>query len=106
MNLLRACLDRRVLAALAVTAVLIAILAPQLITAAIPLLIVAACPLSMVVMMASMRHGDPGGRRTASRGAGEVREELAELAGQQRALASELASFEPAAASARGTTNR
>lgn len=106
MSVLRACLDRRVLAALAVTAVLVAIVAPQLITAAIPLLVVAACPLSMIVMMATMRHGDGAARRTEARGANEVREELAELARRRRVLESELASVERAAAPSRGAVNR
>lgn len=97
MSLLRACLDRRVLAALAVTAVLVAIVAPQLITGAIPLLVIAACPLSMVVMMATMRHRDAVGIRTQASGADRVREELADLARQRRGLDAELASFEPAA---------
>lgn len=102
MKLLRACLDRRVLAALALTAFSIAIVAPQLITAAIPLLVVAACPLSMIVMMATMRHGDPGASRTHARGANEVRGDLAELGRQRSVLEDELASLEPAALPARG----
>lgn len=72
MSVLRACLDRRVLAALAVTAVLVAIVAPQLITAAIPLLVIAACPLSMVVMMATMRQRDAAVIGTEARGTDRV----------------------------------
>lgn len=55
MRMLRACLDRRVLVALAAITVGVYVIAPEMIGRAMPLLLVAACPLSMLVMAASMR---------------------------------------------------
>ncbi len=48
------CLNKKVIAGLAVAAVAIYLLAPNLFGAALPLLIFAACPLSMVLMMRMM----------------------------------------------------
>jgi hypothetical protein len=94
MSVLRVCLDRRVLLALAAIAGLISILAPELVLTALPLLIVAACPLSMIVVMAMMRHGGAGHGETRGRGATDVRHELAELANRRASLESELAGLE------------
>lgn len=58
MNVLRMCLDVRVLAGLALTAGAVWLVAPGLFAAALPILILAACPLSMLVMAWMMRgHG-------------------------------------------------
>lgn len=58
MNVLRMCLDVRVLAGLALTAVAVWLVAPGLVVAALPILIFAACPLSMLLMAWTMRgHG-------------------------------------------------
>ncbi|MGH2796391.1 MAG: DUF2933 domain-containing protein [Thermoleophilaceae bacterium] len=57
-SVLGMCLDRRVLIGLAVIAVGIWALAPDLILGALPLLLLAACPLSMLLMMRMMSsHG-------------------------------------------------
>ena len=96
MKLLRACLDRRVLAALAVTAVVIAVVAPQLVIGALPLIVVAACPLSMIVMMATMRHVGRSEALKPEPGAGELRQELADLDGRRRVIEAELSALEPA----------
>ncbi len=48
------CLNWKVLIGLAVVAVLVGVVVPQVFWRAIPLLLVLACPLSMVVMMLSM----------------------------------------------------
>ncbi len=94
MNYLRACLDPRVLAAVALAGAAVVVFAPGLVAAAIPLLVVAACPLSMLVMMRSMgSRAAPkppaGGDRVA-----EVRRELADLSERQRRLESELVASE------------
>src|SRR5712692_3688109 len=58
-NLLGMCLNWRVLTGLAVVALLVLVVAPQFIGAALPLLLVAACPLSMLFMMRGMsRNGN------------------------------------------------
>ena len=54
MNLLKACLDWRVLVALALVGLGIWLLAPGAVAAALPVLVLAACPLSMVLMMRTM----------------------------------------------------
>lgn len=56
-SMLFMCLNWKVVAGLAVVAVIIGIIAPQLLLGAIPLLIVAACPLSMLFMMRGMHRG-------------------------------------------------
>ena len=48
------CINKKVVAGLAVAGVALYLVAPNLIGAALPLLILAACPLSMVVMMKAM----------------------------------------------------
>ncbi len=53
-NLLGRCLNWRVVAGLAVVGVIVLVVAPQFLWAALPLLIVAACPLSMLFMMRGM----------------------------------------------------
>src|SRR5579863_8872087 len=55
-SMLFMCLNWKVVGGLAVVAVIIGIIAPQLLLGAIPLLIVATCPLSMLFMMRGMRH--------------------------------------------------
>ncbi len=56
-NLLGMCLNWRVIAGLAVVGVIVLVVAPQFLWAALPLLIVAACPLSMLFMMRGMAGG-------------------------------------------------
>ena len=59
LNLLRACADWRVIATLVAIGAGVAVLAPNLIAAAIPFLLIAACPLSMLVMMRAMGSHKP-----------------------------------------------
>lgn len=54
MNMLKCCLNWKVLTGLAVVAAGIWIVQPKLIGAALPLLLLAACPLSMLLMMGGM----------------------------------------------------
>ncbi len=56
MNMLKMCLNPKVLAGLAAVGVGIYLVAPDLVVAALPILLLAACPLSMVLMMWSMQH--------------------------------------------------
>jgi hypothetical protein len=51
---LKMCLNWKVLAGLAVVGLIVLVVAPQLLGAALPILIIAACPLSMLFMMRSM----------------------------------------------------
>src|SRR2546428_7158602 len=53
-NLLGMCLNWKVLAGLAVVGLIVLVVAPQFIWAALPILLVAACPLSMLFMMRGM----------------------------------------------------
>lgn len=58
MEMLKKCLNPKVLLGLAMIAVGVAIFAPQALAAALPLLIIAACPLSMVAMMVMMNKNN------------------------------------------------
>ena len=58
MEMLKKCLNPKVLLGLAVIAIGIAILAPKLPASTLPLLLLAACPLSMVAMMVMMNKKD------------------------------------------------
>ena len=100
MNILRACLDWRVLTALGGLGVGIFVVAPGIAAAALPLLIVAACPLSMMLMMKSMGGDQKSAQTTAPLSEGDrvaaLRGELAELSRRQERLAGELAAVESA----------
>lgn len=104
MNILRACLDWRVLTGLAALGVGIFLVAPGIAAAALPLLIVAVCPLSMMLMMRSMGGDQKSAAGAAPAADGDrvvaVRRELAQLSGRQQKLASELAAVESAQAAA------
>lgn len=52
------CINKKVVASLAIVALGIYLFAPSLVAAALPLLILAACPLSMVLMMRMMSRSD------------------------------------------------
>jgi hypothetical protein len=93
MSVLRYCLDRRVLAALAVAGLLIALLAPQAVGRALPLLLVAACPLSMVAMALTMNRSAAPSATPPS--VESIRRELGELSTRQRRLEGELAAIDP-----------
>ena len=60
------CFNKKVVAGLAIVALLVLIAAPELLGRALPLLFLAACPLSMVLMMRAM--GGMGGNSDASGG--------------------------------------
>lgn len=100
MNILRACLDWRVLTALAALGAGIFFVAPGIAVSALPLLIVAACPLSMMLMMKSMGGDQKSEETTPTAVDGDrvaaLRGELAELRRRQDRLAGELASVESA----------
>lgn len=63
MEMLKKCLNPKVLIGLATVAAVIGIVAPKALVAALPLLIFAACPISMILMMSSMGKGH-GHKRT------------------------------------------
>ena len=94
MNILRYCLDRRVLAVLGLIAIGTAIVAPRALGAALPLLLLAACPVSMVVMAVAMgRAATPAAPPSSVE---SMRAELSELAESQRRLEHDLAAAETA----------
>ena len=55
---MRMCINKRVVAGLAVVALVVFAVAPQLLGALAPVLVMAACPLSMVLMMRGMSGRD------------------------------------------------
>lgn len=63
MEMLKKCLNPKVLIGLGIVALGFLIFAPKLLLGVLPLLIIAACPLSMALMMGSMGKGEhkPGG---------------------------------------------
>lgn len=61
MNMLKMCLNPKVLMGLAFVAVGIYVVAPGLLVAALPILLLAACPLSMLLMGGMMMRGDRSG---------------------------------------------
>lgn len=85
------CLNRNVLIALAAIAVVLLLLKPSLMVAALPLLLLAACPLSMIFMMRNMSGGS-GASKSAhvdeSAGASATTKE--ELSREIRSLQQEL----------------
>ncbi|MEO8633136.1 MAG: DUF2933 domain-containing protein [Chloroflexota bacterium] len=89
MNILRMCLDPRVLAAMGVAGIAVWLIAPQAVLAALPLLLLAVCPLSMALLVWSMRgHGasDPTTRL------GSLEREQAKLGEEIARARAELAS--------------
>lgn len=92
MQMLKCCLNWKVIAGLAAVGVGIYVVAPGLVAAALPILLLAICPLSMLFMMKSMQHnGGEAGEEATSREAGLTREEqLDRLRAQQAALAGEI----------------
>ncbi len=54
MEMLKKCLNPKVLIGLGLVVVMLFVFAPKLALAYLPLLIIAACPLSMILMMGSM----------------------------------------------------
>ena len=93
LSMLFMCLNWKVVAGLAVVALIVGIVAPRLLLGVIPLLILAACPLSMLFMMGGMK-GNRENRSAApvspSQTGGPTREEqIARLQAQLDALSTE-----------------
>ena len=81
------CINKRVVAGLAVTALVLLVLSPRLLAVLAPVLVMAICPLSMVFMMRAM-----GGRRDADTGPeGATDPQLRELEEEVNRLKAELA---------------
>jgi hypothetical protein len=78
------CLNKKVIAGLAVTALGIHLFAPNVLAVALPLLIVAACPLSMLLMMRTMSGSSA--ERSCSSGKSASDAELDQLRSEVEAL--------------------
>ncbi len=96
-KMLRACLNWKVIGALALLGLGIWAVSPNLLAAALPVLLLAACLLSMLLMMRGMQ-GHEGSRADAeertSRIAPSRDVRLAELKAEQQAIDREIASLE------------
>jgi hypothetical protein len=95
------CLNWKVLAGLAVVGVIVWVMAPRLVLAALPLLLVVACPLSMLVMMGGMRGGQsaqanqlPAAGRTRDEQVAELRARLLNVQAEQEVIARQIAEIE------------
>ena len=99
MSILRTLADWRVVAVLVAVGAGVALLATNMVAAAIPLLLVAACPLSMVVMMRSMgsreTHASPSPDGSGDRRS-QLQDQLAAKRLEQLQLEEELARLEGA----------
>jgi hypothetical protein len=108
-NLLGRCLNWRVVAGLAVVGLIVLVVAPQFLWAALPLLIVAACPLSMLFMMrgmagggsqapsqSSLLQGDslPAGGLTRDERLAELQSRLSNVQAESEAIARQIAEIE------------
>ncbi len=100
MNILRACLNWRVIAVLVAVGAGVAVFAPNLIAAAFPVLLVVACPLSMIVMMRTMAGHQSNQSVAPYRGSADwssqLRERLAATRLEQQELELDLARVESA----------
>lgn len=85
-NMLRMCLNWKVLAGLGMVAVGVGMYRPDLLGAALPILLLAACPLSMVWMMRAMNHRDRAANGTLTPG---ISDDPAELRARMNLLAAE-----------------
>ena len=97
MNALKMCLNWKVLAGVAAIGAGLLVFAPGLAAAALPLLVLAICPLSMVFMMGAMNRTGQTSSPSAVDAGQQPRnraERLTELAAQQQALASQIATLE------------
>src|SRR5437899_2845206 len=101
------CLNWKVVVGLAVVGLIVLVVAPQFIWAALPLLIVAACPLSMLFMMGGMSGGEsqnagqpaemsysPAVELTDDEQVAELQSRLSSVQAQQEAIASQIAELE------------
>ena len=96
-KMLRACLNWKVIGGLALLALGIWVVSPNLLAAALPVLLLAACPLSMLLMMRGMQshqgsHPDAEERTSPIAPSRDVR--LAELKARQQDIDREIASLE------------
>lgn len=71
MNMVKMCLNWKVLAGLAAVGISVAVVAPQAALALLPLLLLAACPLSMLLMAGMGMRGMGADRQAAAAGDGE-----------------------------------
>jgi hypothetical protein len=100
MNMLKMCLNWKVIAGVAVAGIAIYLYAPGFALAALPFLVLAICPLSMIFMIGAMgnMNGDreKSGAACASGGnkPGNREEELAKLKEQRRELGDKIATLE------------
>lgn len=85
-NMLRMCLNWKVLAGLGLVAVGVGVYSPGLLGAALPILLLAACPLSMLWMMRAMNHRDGAANCTPTPG---ISDDPAELRTRMNLLAAE-----------------
>ena len=107
MNMLKMCLNPKVIAALVAVGIGIYVAAPGLMVAALPLLLLAACPLSMLLMGGAMMHGrgEPDQQRDpvppSSRD--ETAEEIARLRAEVESLRVKADENQPAGAKTNGS---
>jgi Protein of unknown function (DUF2933) len=98
-KMLRACLNWKVIGALALLGLGIWAVSPNLLGAALPVLLLAACPLSMLLMMRGMQ-GHEGPRADAEQRTSRIGPSpdvrLAELRSERQAIDREIASLEEA----------
>lgn len=96
MNMLKKCLNWKVIAGLAAVGVGIYLVAPELAGAALPYLVLAICPISMILMMLAMRGSRDGGQGASHEtDAGLTREErVVRLQAEKAALADRIATLE------------
>ncbi len=108
MQMLKMCLNWKVIAGLAAVGVGVYFVAPELAAAALPILVLAICPLSMALMMWSMQGGQ-GGEGRASQEADDVptrEEHLARLRTQQADLADRIGELEQEEPTSNGRRRR
>src|SRR6266540_1422165 len=79
MNMMKMCLNPKVIAGLALAGGLVLVLAPHLLIAVLPLLLIAACPLSMLLMVFTMRghNGHQAPERASKSADGGGQDEVA-----------------------------
>jgi hypothetical protein len=106
MNMLKMCLNWKVIVGVVIVGIGIYVYAPGFALAALPFLVLAICPLSMIFMMGAMgnmnRDGEKSGAACAMGGnkPGNREEELARLKEQQRELGDKIATMEAEATEA------
>lgn len=110
-KMFRACLNLKVIGALALVGVGVWAVAPNLLVGALPILLIAACPLSMMFMMRGMKddhHGtspEPGlgssPKATHEEQLADLKRQLEDTRGRQETIAREIAKVEVSAESER-----